>query len=67
MRNIVAKYRNLAMALPDHIGEAIAIVMYLSFMVSISGAALSFASGAYFLAILFSIGTIFITTLIYLL
>jgi hypothetical protein len=47
MNNLIAKYRRWAIEVPEHIGELIAIVLYLSFMASLAGAAFSLTAGAY--------------------
>ena len=55
------------MGVPEHIGELIAIVMYLAFMVSAAGATISFTAGAYIPMAIFSAAVILVASLVYLL
>jgi len=67
MNNLITKYRSWAMGVEEHIGELIAIVMYLTFMISTAGATISFVTGAYVPMAIFSAGVILVASLVYLL
>ena len=47
MKQYLENFRLWTAAIPDHIGELIAIIIYLTFMLSAAGAVASFTLGAY--------------------
>jgi hypothetical protein len=65
MDNLITKYRNWAMDIPEHVGELLAIGLYLSFMTTLSGAVFSLAAGAYMPAAACTAGLLVVSSIVF--
>jgi hypothetical protein len=64
---MLERFRWWTSTIPEHIGELLAIAIYLTFMMFSAGAVISFSLGAYTPCAIFIGGTAFIIALVYLL